>query len=62
MRVELLGPVQVLVDGSPRTPAGKRERALVALLALSPGETVAAGDRGRRAVGSPRARPTVTGR
>ena len=38
----MLGPVQVLVDGSPRTPVGKRERALVALLALSPGEPVAA--------------------
>ncbi len=40
VRVELLGPVQVLVDGSPRTPAGKRERALVAMLALSAGESV----------------------
>ena len=42
MLVRLLGPVEVVVDGAVRTPAGKRERALVALLALTPGETVAA--------------------
>ena len=42
--VRLLGPVEVVVDGAPRTPAGKRERALVALLALTPGETVATED------------------
>ena len=42
MLVRLLGPVEVVVDGAPRTPAGKRERALVALLALTPGETVPA--------------------
>ena len=40
MRVEVLGPVQVEIDGAARTPAGKRDRALVALLALAPGETV----------------------
>ena len=40
MRVELLGEVRVEVDGALRTPAGKRDRALVALLALTPGETV----------------------
>ena len=44
MLVRLLGPVEVVVDGAPRTPAGKRERALVALLALTPGETVATED------------------
>jgi predicted ATPase/DNA-binding SARP family transcriptional activator len=38
--VRLLGPVEVVVDGAVRTPSGKRERALVALLALTPGETV----------------------
>lgn len=41
MLVRLLGPVEVVVDGAVRTPGGKRERALVALLALTPGETVA---------------------
>jgi predicted ATPase/DNA-binding SARP family transcriptional activator len=39
--VRLLGPVEVVVDGAVRTPGGKRERALVALLALTPGDTVA---------------------
>src|SRR4051794_5571718 len=41
VRVELLGPVRVEVDGATRTPTGKRDRALVALLALTPGKTVA---------------------
>ena len=41
MLVRLLGPVEVVVDGVVRTPGGKRERALVALLALTPGDTVA---------------------
>jgi predicted ATPase/DNA-binding SARP family transcriptional activator len=41
VRVELLGEVRVEVDGADRTPSGKRERALVAMLALSPGEPVA---------------------
>ena len=41
MLVRLLGPVEVVVDGAVRTPGGKRERALVALLALTPGDTVA---------------------
>jgi predicted ATPase/DNA-binding SARP family transcriptional activator len=40
--VRLLGPVEVVVDGAVRTPAGKRERALVALLALAGGEAVPA--------------------
>ena len=44
MRVELLGPVRLEVDGAIRTPDGKRERALLALLALSPREPVALED------------------
>jgi predicted ATPase/DNA-binding SARP family transcriptional activator len=42
VRVGLLGTVHVEVDGTDRTPAGKRDRALLALLALRPGEVVAA--------------------
>ncbi len=40
MRVEVLGQVRAEVDGLDRTPAGKRDRALVALLALAGGEPV----------------------
>jgi predicted ATPase/DNA-binding SARP family transcriptional activator len=42
VRVGLLGTVQVEVDGADRTPAGKRERALLAMLALTPGKAVTA--------------------
>jgi predicted ATPase/DNA-binding SARP family transcriptional activator len=42
VRVEVLGEVRVEVDGALRTPTGKRDRALVALLALTPGESVPA--------------------
>src|SRR4051812_34676272 len=41
VRVELLGPVRAEVEGQDRTPAGKRDRALIALLALAAGEAVA---------------------
>ncbi len=44
MRVEVLGPVRAEVDGEDRTPAGKRDRALVALLALAGGGPVRADD------------------
>ena len=44
MRVEVLGQVRAEVDGQDRTPAGKRDRALVALLALAGGGPVAADD------------------
>jgi len=44
VRVEVLGPVRVEVDGADRTPGGKRERALLALLALTPREVVTAED------------------
>jgi DNA-binding SARP family transcriptional activator len=44
VRVEVLGPVRVEVDGEDRTPAGKRDRALVALLALAGGGPVRADD------------------
>ena len=42
MRVEVLGQVRAEVDGEDRTPAGKRDRALVALLALAAGQPVPA--------------------
>ncbi len=40
VHVQVLGPVEVVVDGAQRTPAGKRDRALVAMLALARGETI----------------------
>jgi predicted ATPase/DNA-binding SARP family transcriptional activator len=40
--VDVLGPVRAEVDGQDRTPAGKRDRALLALLALRPGQAVTA--------------------
>ena len=40
--MDVLGEVRVEVDGAVRTPTGKRDRALVALLALSPGDSVPA--------------------
>ena len=42
MEIHLLGPVEVLVDGTPRTVPGGGERELLALLALSAGRVVAA--------------------
>jgi predicted ATPase/DNA-binding SARP family transcriptional activator len=42
MEIRLLGPVEVLVDGAPRTIPGAGERELLALLALSAGRVVAA--------------------
>jgi predicted ATPase/DNA-binding SARP family transcriptional activator len=44
VRVEVLGPVRAEVDGEDRTPAGKRDRALVAMLALAGGGPVRADD------------------
>ncbi|MBJ7356483.1 BTAD domain-containing putative transcriptional regulator [Nocardioides sp.] len=37
LRVDVLGPFEVLVDGAPVGPAGARRRGLLALLALEPG-------------------------
>ena len=42
MEIRVLGPVEVLVDGAPRTIPGAGERELLALLALSAGRVVAA--------------------
>ena len=42
MELRLLGPFDVLVDAAPHQVAGRGERALLALLALSPGKVVAA--------------------
>ena len=41
MEIRVLGPVEVLVDGTPRTVPGTGERELLALLALSAGRVVA---------------------
>ena len=43
MRVRLLGPVDVMVDGGPRPVRGLRRKAVLATLALHPGETVSTG-------------------
>src|SRR4051794_24710342 len=40
MRVDLLGPVEVTVDGGSRPVRGLRRRTVLAVLALSPGEVV----------------------
>ncbi|WP_326558204.1 AfsR/SARP family transcriptional regulator [Micromonospora sp. NBC_01796] len=40
MRVRLLGPVDVTVGGAPRTFSGLRRKAVLAVLALHPGEIV----------------------
>lgn len=40
MEIRLLGPLDVLVDGAPVALGGQRERALLALLALSPQQPV----------------------
>jgi predicted ATPase/DNA-binding SARP family transcriptional activator len=44
LRIELLGPVEAVVDGRPVALGGQRSRALVALLALRPGRVVASDD------------------
>jgi DNA-binding SARP family transcriptional activator len=41
MEFRLLGPFEVRVDATPQPLAGRGERALLALLALSPGKAVA---------------------
>ena len=41
MEFRLLGPFEVLVDATPHRIGGRGERALLALLALSPGTVVA---------------------
>ena len=51
--------MQVEVDGTDRTPAGKRDRALVAMLALTPGETVGLPTRWRPGCGARWCRPAV---
>ncbi|GAB2932894.1 BTAD domain-containing putative transcriptional regulator [Micromonospora polyrhachis] len=40
MQVRLLGPVDITVDGVPRTVSGLRRKAVLAVLALHPGEIV----------------------
>ncbi|MGW0435036.1 BTAD domain-containing putative transcriptional regulator [Micromonospora sp. NPDC003197] len=42
MQVRLLGPVDITVDGIPRTVSGLRRKAVLAVLALHPGEIVSA--------------------
>ena len=42
MRVRLLGPVDVVADGELRAVAGLRRKAVLAVLALHPGEVVGA--------------------
>jgi len=41
MEIRVLGPVEVYLDGTPRTVPGSGERELLALLALSSGRVVA---------------------
>jgi DNA-binding SARP family transcriptional activator len=43
VRVRLLGPVDVMVDGGPRPVRGLRRKAVLATLALHPGEAVSTG-------------------
>ena len=40
MRIRLLGPVDVMVDGEPRVVSGLRRKAVLATLALHGGEVV----------------------
>src|SRR4051812_42615651 len=40
MQILLLGPVQALEDGAPVPLAGAKQRAVLAMLALEPGQTV----------------------
>jgi predicted ATPase/DNA-binding SARP family transcriptional activator len=40
MEIRILGPLEVVVDGKPLPLGGTRERGLLALLALSPGQTM----------------------
>ena len=40
MQVRLLGPVDVVVDGAPRPVRGLRRAAVLATLALHPGQVV----------------------
>jgi DNA-binding SARP family transcriptional activator/tetratricopeptide (TPR) repeat protein len=58
VRVRLLGPVDVLVDGAPRPVPGPRRKAVLAVLALRRGEVVAS-DRLADAVWGEAAPPTV---
>lgn len=43
MQVRLLGPVEVVIDGTARPVSGARRKAVLALLALHPGEVVGVG-------------------
>src|SRR6185437_8395737 len=43
MRIRLLGPVDVMVDGEPRMVSGLRRKAVLATLALHGGEVVSVG-------------------
>ena len=58
VRIRLLGPVDVLVDGAPRPVPGLRRKAVLAVLALRRGEVVAS-DRLADAVWGEAAPPTV---
>ncbi len=40
MQVRLLGPVDVTVDGTPQPVSGLRRKAVLAVLALHPGQPV----------------------
>src|SRR5687768_10573682 len=42
LQVRLLGPMDVVVDGVPRPVTGLRRKAVLAVLALQPGQIVAA--------------------
>jgi predicted ATPase/DNA-binding SARP family transcriptional activator len=42
LEVRILGPLEVVVDGEPRRLGGRKQRSLLALLALAPGEVVSA--------------------
>src|SRR5690348_12897999 len=58
MRVRLLGPVDVVVDGTTRAVRGLRRKAVLAVLALQAGEIVST-DRLIDAVWDDKAPPTV---
>ena len=42
IRFQLLGPMEILVDGEPAKPPGVAERALLVQLLLAPGRTIPA--------------------
>ena len=62
MEIRILGPIEVAVDGRAINPGGPRERALLALLALTPGQVISSdrliddlwGEEGERLAGQAR--------